>query len=227
VADTLNDKTIFFYSALLVCNGILVGTNIDFNNNTFYLVFSLVAVIGTVIAAFVGFPVFKQLEVVAFSCIDAVEKYMDVQYKLHYGKEALFYDEHKSACDDLLITICNKKEKFRVDVDFAQSLLSNKELAHFFYSHVEFEAEIYKLLRNIKNTYQIEGESRCQQLCQVEADIAGLKLDIKESFVILLFNIFTVTSTSHASRSAHYAHWGKIIDRLIIERCKCHRIVSL
>ncbi len=185
-----------------MCNGIIVGVNIDCNNTTFdcvFKVFTIVTITATVLTAIFGFKgfrtwryqfnssaktnAFRELEAVAFSCIEAIEKYIGVyDDEFFHGKDGSVYADHEVARSDVLVKICNEKEKFRIDADFAQSLLTKNELACFAYSYDDFDAEIHRILRDITHSYQMEGEKRCQKLCQVESDISKLKSGIKGSF---------------------------------------------
>lgn len=198
----MNDRTIFCCCLLLVCNGIIVGVNIDCNGDTLdcvFKVFSIVTITATVLTAIFGLKgfrtgryqfhsstktkAFRELEAVAFSCIDAIENYITVyDDEFFHSKAAAVYADHDAARSDVLVKICHEKEKFRIDADFAQSLLTKKELAVFSYSYTEFDAEIHRILRDISHSYQTEGEGRCQKLCQVESDISKLKSGIKGSF---------------------------------------------
>ena len=201
----MRDNVIWFCCFALLLVGMIFGINLDSNSTTldsFYKVFGVIAGVGTLLTAIIAssalytwkhqfshserFKAFKELEYVAFECIGAIERYWDVFKDEHFPSNTpCYYKDHTQAKSAYLDTFWKSKERYRVDVDFVQSLLTPKELKYFKYSYVHFDTKIHNILNNIVNSYdQLEGEERHQSHIKAEKDILALKLEIKENLRI-------------------------------------------
>ncbi|WP_394230554.1 hypothetical protein [Shewanella colwelliana] len=201
----MKDGVIWFGCFALLLVGMIFGINLDSNSTTldsFYKVFGIIAGVGTLSTAVIAssalytwkyqfshserFQAFKELEFVAFECIGEIERYWGVFKDEHFPTNTpCYYKDHTQAKSAYLDTFWKSKERYRVDVDFAQSLLTAKELKSFKYSYMHFDTKIHHILNTIVNSYdQLDGEERHQSHIKVEKDILDLKLEIKENMRI-------------------------------------------
>lgn len=200
--ENLSDRVIWFCCFALLAVGMILGINLDSNSTTletFYKVFGVIAGIGTLLTAVIAssalytwkyqfshserFKAFKDLEQVAFECIGAVEQYWGVFKNENFPSNTpCYYENHTEAKSKNLDAFWNSKNRYRVDVDFVQSLLSERELKSFEYSYGNFDTKTRNILNRIVNSYDgLEGEERHQSLLIVERSILDLKLDIKKN----------------------------------------------
>lgn len=180
----------------------IFGINLDSNSMTlefFYKVFGVVAGIGTLLTAAIAssalytwkhqfshterFKAFKEFEQVAFECISSIERYWGVFKDEHFpSNNPCYYKDHAQAKREYLAAFLKSMERYRVDVDFVQSLLTQKELKSFKYSYGHFDTKIHNILNDIVNSYdQLTREERQQSHIKAESDILALKLDMKEN----------------------------------------------
>ncbi|MCU8120357.1 hypothetical protein M2G58_21510 [Vibrio vulnificus] len=198
----MSDKVIWFCCFALLSVGIILGVNLDSNSTTldsFYKVFGVVSGIGTLLTAIIAssalytwrhqfshserFKALTELEQVSMECISSIEKYRGVYEDEHLPVNTPFYyPDHAEAKREYRKAFEDAKERYRVGVDFVQSLLTPKELTSFKFTYGYFTAQIHGISNRIVNSYEhFEGEERHQNLIKVEADILDLKLEIKES----------------------------------------------
>ncbi|EHU8078459.1 hypothetical protein KZN62_003465 [Vibrio cholerae] len=198
----MSDKIIWFCCFALLSVGIILGVNLDSNSTTLdslYKVFGVVSGIGTLLTAIIAssalytwrhqfshserFKALKELEQVSLECISSIEKYKGV-YEDEYLpiKTPFYYKDHAQSKIEYRKAFEVAKERYRVDVDFVQSLLTPKELKSFKFTYGYFTTQIHGISNCIVRSYEhLEGEERNQNLIKVEADILALKLEIKES----------------------------------------------
>ena len=198
----MSDRIIWFSCFSLLAVGIIFGISFDTDSMTLDAlskVFSIVSGIGTLFAVIIAisalstwkkqftytqrFKAFNELEQIAFECIGAVERYWGVFKDENFPSNApCYYQDHNEAKGKYLDAFWRSKEYYRVNVDFAQSLLSEVELKSFEYSYCQFDTKIHTILNRIVNSYDnFEGEERLQSLREVEQNILDLKLGIKSN----------------------------------------------
>ncbi|WP_432464632.1 hypothetical protein [Agarivorans sp. QJM3NY_33] len=198
----MNDGIIWFCCFALLVIGMILGISLDSNSETLdalYKVFGIVAGIGTLLTVIIAisalqtwkhqfshaerFKTFKELDRVALECISNVEQYWGV-FKDEYFPPTTpyYYEDHSKAKSEILGLFWKSKDCYRIDVDFAQSLLSAEEQKEFKYSYGHFDTKIHEILNGITQSYNnLEGEERHQGLIKVESDILNLKVDLKDN----------------------------------------------
>tara|TARA_Y100000780_G_scaffold149606_1_gene134793 strand:- start:46842 stop:47405 length:564 start_codon:yes stop_codon:yes gene_type:complete len=179
----------------------IVGININAGSTTLdslYKVFGIIAGIGTLLTAVIAsaalytwmhqfshaerFKAFKKLEEIGFDCIGALEKYWGVYKDEHVNVNTpYFYNDHNLARKESLDIFWESKERYRINVDFIQSLLLTEEIKDFEYTYTNFDTKAHKIILDITNAYELKGEERHKALCCVESNILTLKQDFKKN----------------------------------------------
>ncbi|ADT92665.1 hypothetical protein Sbal625DRAFT_3847 [Shewanella baltica OS625] len=197
----MNDRVIWFCCFALLFIGMIVGININACSMTLdalYKVFGIIAGIGTLLTAIIAsaalhtwmhqfshaerFKAFKELEVIGFDCIGAIEKYWGVYKDEHFpAKTPCHYKDHELARSESLEIFWESKERYRIGVDFVQSLLLTEEIQYFEFSYSNFDTKVHEIISDIANAYEQDGEVRHKALCHVERNILNLKLDFKKN----------------------------------------------
>lgn len=180
----------------------IFGINLDSNSTTldsFNKVFGIVSGIGTLLTAIIAssalytwrhqfshserFKSFKRLEQIALECISSIEWYKSVFQDEYWSVSTpCYYKDHAQEKCECMNAFRDAKERYRVDVDFAQSLLTETELRLFKYTYGDFARETHNILNSITSSYeQLEGEDRQNNLIAIESDILTLKLEMKKN----------------------------------------------
>ncbi|GIU47088.1 hypothetical protein TUM4438_25030 [Shewanella sairae] len=163
-----------------------------------YKVFGIIAGIGTLLTAVIAsaalhtwmhqfshaerFKAFKKLEGIGFDCIGAIEKYWGVYKDEHFpATTPCHYNDHNLARRESLDIFWESKERYRIDVDFVQSLLLAEEIKDFEYTYSNFDTKVHEIISDITNAYELKGDERHNALCRVERNILNLKLDFKKN----------------------------------------------
>lgn len=179
----------------------IVGININTGSMTLdalYKVFGIIAGIGTLLTAIIAsaalhtwmhqfshaerFKAFKELEEIGFDCIGAIEKYWGVYKDEHFpAKTPCHYKDHELAKSESLELFWGAKERYRIGVDFVQSLLLTEEIQDFEFTYSKFDTKVHEIIRDITNAYEQGCEERHEALCHIGDSILNLKLDFKEN----------------------------------------------
>ncbi|ATG79945.1 hypothetical protein [Pseudoalteromonas sp. 1_2015MBL_MicDiv] len=194
--------SILFFCLSLLSIGVIVGFTIKANSTTLdalYKAFGVISGIGTLLTALIAslalytwkyqfshgerFKAFKKLEEIALDCISAIEVYRGVYEDEHLsGNTRCYYDDHNKAKNKSRDTFRESIERYRKDVDFVQSLLTNEELTEFEFTYGNFNSKVHGILNSVSQSYEFNGEEQHKELLIVEKDILELKLKVKEHF---------------------------------------------
>lgn len=157
----MNDRVIWFCCFALLFIGIIVGININAGSMTLDALYKFVGIlagIGTLLTAIIAsialhefshaerFKAFKELEKIGFDCIGAIEKYWGVYKDEHFpAKTPYHYKNHELARSESLELFWESKERYRIGVDFVQSLLLTEEIQYFEFSYSNFDTKVHEI----------------------------------------------------------------------------------
>ncbi|WP_392343554.1 hypothetical protein [Pseudoalteromonas prydzensis] len=198
----MNDGIIWFCCLAILVIGMIFGISLDSSSETLdslYKVFGIVSGIGALLTVIVAisalrtwkhqfshaerFKAFKELDRIALDCISNIEQYWGVfKDEYFFLNTPKYYQDHSQAKKEKMDLFWKSKDRYRLNVDYAQSLLSAKEQKEFKYTYGHFDTKVHEIINGITNSYNnLEGEDRHEGLIKVEADVLNLKIDLKES----------------------------------------------
>ncbi|MGI2172231.1 hypothetical protein ACROAE_18900 [Shewanella sp. MF05960] len=185
----------------LVLVGVIFGINLNVENdvliiiNGFSTTLSALATLFAAIVALYGlniwrnqyvfserFKAFYELEEIAINALDLASRYNGIYWDEHSTlKTPPVYKNHKqertSLSQEMRENICSYSRK----VDYAKSLLTEKELTQFKYDFIDYERNVYELFQTLDKAYETDGQERSKLISEYHSNYIIFSKGIKKN----------------------------------------------
>ncbi|MFH4802792.1 hypothetical protein WMQ58_13705 [Vibrio diabolicus] len=194
------DSVIVFCCIALVLVGVILGINLDIEEsslkilNGFSTTLSAFATLFAAIVALYGlnmwrnqfvfserFKAFCELEEIAIDGLSLVSSYKGVYWDQYCKfKTPTVYEDHEKERTTLSQSMRENVYSYSRKVDYAESLLTEKELKGFQFGFLKYEQNLYSLFQEIDRAYEVDGAEQRALLNQCQQSFIEFSKSIKK-----------------------------------------------